>query len=107
MRAGIGVLQLQVADHRELIDDRPQRLQRGRELDQPALARRRPAREVAAHRHVDEAETTHRIGRRLREGGHRRHHRVEQRQRHAGAEPAQERPARQGLLRDDHRDILI
>ena len=37
MRAGVGVLQLQVADHRELIDDRSQRLQRGRELDQADL----------------------------------------------------------------------
>ena len=44
VRAGIGVLQLQVRDDRELIGDRRERLERRRELVEPALARRRPAR---------------------------------------------------------------
>ena len=107
MGAGIGVLQLQVGDHRQLIHDRAQRLERGRQLDQPALARRSPPADVASHRHVDKAQTTHRIGRRPGQSGHRGNHGIQQRERQAGAHTAQESPARQCLLCDHHRDFLI
>ena len=63
MRAGIGVLQLQVRDDGELIDEGTKRLQRRRELGQPASGRC-PARKIAAHRHIDEAEAAYRFGRR-------------------------------------------
>jgi hypothetical protein len=35
-------------------------------------------------------------------GGHSRHHRVQERQRHGGPHGLQERPPRQRLLRDEH-----
>ena len=107
MRAGVGVPQLQVGDDRELIGNRGQRPERGGQIDQRAFALRRPAREVASHRHVDETKPPHRRGRRAGEGGHRRNHGIEQRQRHRRAHPAQERPPRQCLPGDDHRDFLI
>ena len=43
-----------------------------------------------------------RVRRGLREGRRRRHHRVEQRQRDGGAEPAKKRAARQRGLGDEH-----
>ena len=107
VRARIRVLQLEVADDRELIHHRRQRLEGWRQLAEPALARRRPPREIASHRHVDEAKPTNWSGWRSGERRHRRHHRIEQRQRHGGAHTSEERPARQGLLGDDHRDCLI
>jgi hypothetical protein len=70
-------------------------------------AGRRPPRQVTAHRHVDEAEAPHRIGRRFGQRRHRWKHCIEQRQRDGGAESPEKRPPRQSLLGDDHRDILI
>ena len=106
VRPRIGVLQLQVRDHRELIHERAERLQRRRELGQACRARR-PARQVAAHRHVDEPQAPHRLGRRARQRRHRRHHRVEQRQRDSRPHAAKKRPARQGFPGDDHDAFLI
>ena len=105
--AGIGILQLEVADDGQLIDDRRQRLQRRRQLEQLAVAARRPPRQVTAHRHVDETEPPHRLGHRAGERRHRRDHGIEQRQRHAGAQSSQERPPWQCFSGDDHRDALI
>jgi hypothetical protein len=107
VRPRIGILQFEVADDGELIHHRSQRLQCRRQLDEAAISCRRPARQVASHRHVDEAEATDRIGRGLGDGGQRRNHGVEQWQRDAGAQTSQERPPRQCQLGDDHRDILI
>ena len=42
-----------------------------------------------AHRHVDEAQPAHGLGRRGGERGHGRDHRIEQRQRERGADAAQ------------------
>ena len=108
VRARIGVPQLQVGQDGELVPHRGQRAEARRQLRQRAApARRGPARDVRAHRDVDEAEPPHRAGRGLRQGRHRRRHRIEQGQRDGGAHAPQERPPRQGLLRDDHDAFLI
>src|SRR5262249_25432255 len=70
-------------------------------------AGRRPARLVAAHRDEDEAEATHRGGRRLRRGRQGGDHRVQQRQRECGPGTTKKRPPRQRLLQDDHGLLLI
>jgi hypothetical protein len=74
-----------------------------------SLLSRLPASSVGdrTHRHVDEPQTAHGPGRRFRERRHRRHHGIEQRERDGGAHATQERPARNGLLADNHRDVLI
>ena len=109
VRAGIGVPQLQVRDRRHVLLDRRQRAQDRRKLVEACRAGRRPAGDVAAHRHVDETEAAQpgRGGRRVGQGGHRGDHRVQQRQRQRRPQAPEERPARQGLLRDDHSDFLI
>ena len=108
MRAGVGVPQLQVGDHRDVIRDRreraagsatarracPRRAESTRAMSRPSACRR--SRGGATGR-----------GRRRGQRGHRRDHRVQQRQRQRRPQAAQERPARQGLLRDDHCDLLI
>ena len=56
VRAGIGVAQLQVRDRRDVLLDRRQRAENRRQLVEGVRARRGPAGDVAAHRHVDEPE---------------------------------------------------
>ena len=107
MRAWVRVLQLEIRDDRQLIGNRSERLERRRKSRQLAIAWRGPARDVAAHRHIDKSQSAHRRSRRLREGRHGGDHRIEQWQRHARAHTSQERPARKCLLRDNHRDFLI
>ncbi len=84
---GIGILQFQVGDRRDVLLDRRQRTEAGRKFIKRVLAGRRPARDVAAHRHVDKTQTTElrRTGRRVGQGGHRGNHRIEQRQRQCGS----------------------
>ena len=81
---GIGVLQLHIGHHGELVPDRSQRAKAGGQLAECALSLRRPARVIAAHRNEDVAQPTHRFGRRLGQGRHGRDHRVEQRQGQGG-----------------------
>ena len=109
VRAGIGVPQLQVRDRRHVLLDRGQRAQDRRQLVERVRARRSPPGDVAPHRHVDEPQAPEagRGGRRAGQGGHRGDHRVQQRQRQRRPQAPEERPARQGLLRDDHSDFLI
>ena len=105
---GVGVLQFQVADHRDLLPEALQRTQGRRQFTEGAgAAGRLPARDVGAHRDVDEAQAPYRLGRRLRPGGHRRHHRVEQGQGDRRPHAAQEGPTREGLLGQDHDDALL
>ena len=92
VRAGIGVLQLQIRDHRELIDQRRQRAEDRRKLGE-ICAGRSPPGDVAAHRHVDKAQAAHRIRRRRGQRGHRRNHRIQQRQRQRRPHAAQETSA--------------
>ena len=109
MRAGVGVPQLQVRDRRHVLLDRGQGAQGRRQLVEGVRTRRSPAGDVATHRHVDEPQAAEpgRGGRRRGQGGHRGDHRVQERQCQGRPESPEERPARQGLLRDDHSDFLI
>ena len=108
MGPGIGVLQLQVADHRDLVLDRGQRAEaRGKLVQATAIAWRRPLGVLTSHRDVHEAQATHRTGWRLGKSRHRGNHRIQQGQRHRGAQAPQERAARECLLRDDQEDLRI
>ena len=72
-----------------------QRLEAAGERQRTALAGRGPLRHVRAVRDVDEAEPRRGLRGGLRQRGRGRNHRVEQRQGHGGAHPAQEGPPRQ------------
>ena len=93
---------IQAAHDTHLIAEALERLQDRRELEPRALRRRRPLRLNLAVRHVDRSEAPHR-----RSGGprlrcHRRHHRVEQRERERDSHPSQERSAWQRAFADQH-----
>ena len=103
---GVRVPQLEVREHRQVIEIGRQRGERRRERGDAPLTRRRPRHRIHPHRDVDESQPAHRVGRRLGHRGQRRHHRVQQRQRHRHTQPSQEGPARQGHLADDHFDLL-
>ena len=109
VRPGVGVAQLQVRDRRDVLLHRRQRAQDRRQLVEGARTPRCPPGDVASHRHVDEAEAPEagRIGRRPGQGGHRGDHRVQQRQGQRRPQASEERPPRQGPLRDDHSALLI
>ena len=86
---------------------RGERLQHRRELERGARACRRPGAHLNPIRHIDGAETSHRIRCRVaccREG---RHHAVEQRQRQRGAETPQHRPSGKIFFGDHHGCNLI
>ena len=75
----------------------------GSSVERP-LRLREPVAHGHAVGHVEHAKTrSHRRGRRLAEGGQRRHHAVQQRQREARAKATQHRAAGQVHLGDDHR----
>ena len=82
---------VEAADHEQAIAKRLERLERRREFEARAFGRREPLRRDDAVGHVDGAEAQHRFRRGLRERGHRRHHRIEQRQRHGRAHAPQAR----------------
>ena len=103
---GVGVAQLQAAQHGHVIDDRRQGEERGRQR-QRAFAFGRPRRGVHPHRDVDVAEPPHRAGDDAGLCRQRRHHGVEERQRQRGAHAAQERAPGKCRLRHDHCDTLI
>ena len=92
----------QVGHHDHLLAERRERLERGRPLELAAHTIRRPGRVVGTVRDVDEGEPARGARGRAGHGRQRRHHGVQQRQRHRGSHSPQHRPARQGLLRDDH-----
>src|SRR5262249_29443795 len=107
MRAGVGVLQLQVRQHRDVVLHRRQRAEDRRQGPELVLAGGSPARAVAAHGDEDEAQAAHGGGRRRRQRGQGGDHRVQQRQRQRGPDAAQKRPPRQRFLEDDHGLVLI
>ena len=104
---GVGVLELEVREDREVLEIRRQCGKRRRERRDPSDVRRRPRDGVGPHRDIDEAQPSDRCGRRHADRGERRHHGVQERQRKRGAKAAQERPARKRHLRDDHSNLLI
>ena len=98
VRAGIGVLQLHIGEHVELIFIGSQRAQRGRKFAQHASRTgRSPLRNDRSHWDVDKSQASHRDrrGRRLR--CQRRDHRVEQRQSQSSPNASQECTALQSL----------
>ena len=98
----LGLLVGHAAQHQQLVLHRGQRRQDRGHLE-PPLGGRQPAGHAHAVRHVDGAEPPDRPRRGVPDGGERRHHAVEQRERDARSETPQHRAARQRLLRDDHR----
>ncbi len=96
--AGISVLQLQIRNGRDVLLNWRKRAQDRRELVE-LVPRRSPACNVTPHWHKDEAEPTHRVGRRLRQNGRRGNHRIQQRKRQGGAHSAKKRPSRERFFR--------
>ena len=101
--AAIGQRVLEAADNVDLVVERLERLQDLGQLEPGAGRLRRPLVHDGAVRDVDRAEAGAGLGGRLRPGGRRRHHRVEERQRQRDAGAAQEGPPRQvGLAQERH-----
>ena len=98
---------IEAGQHDEAVAERLQRFQDRRELEAGAVGGRGPVPHHGPVRHVDEPEARLRPGRRPAERGERRHHPVEQRQRHRGPQSAQHGAAGQRLLRDDHDSALL
>jgi len=107
-RERLGVVDVGVADNRQVVAVRFERRQaRRREVEAAAGGRRRPqirfqtergaAGAAVHHLHRDQAQ----LSRRRRRRAH-RYHRLEQRQRDRRAEPFQQRAPRQVCLRQDH-----
>ena len=109
MRAGVGVPQLEVRDGRDVPLHRFQRAQGRRKLVERVGGRGRPPGDIAPHGHVNEPQAPQPDGIGGRRGGgrHRRDHGVQQRQRQRRPQAAEERPAWQGPLGDDHSALLI
>ena len=103
----VGLSVRETAQHEQAVLDRRQRAQNRRQLEPGARGRRHPLLLDDAVRHVDESESGGGGGSGLGQGGRRRHHRVEQRQRDGRAQPAEERPARQRHLRNDHDSAFL
>ena len=92
----------QVAEQVQAVTERLERLEDGLELEAGARRVRHPVLRRRAVGKVDGAEALRRRGRRLGQRGERRDHRFEQRQRHRGADSAQERAPGQCSLGDKH-----
>ena len=85
----------EIRDHHEAVAKRLERLQDWRQLQAGSGVHRGPRFHDGAVRNEDGAEPRARRRRRLRQRGERRHHRIEQRQRHRRADAAKERATRQ------------
>ena len=72
----------------QMVAERFERLQDGREIKPPAFPCRRPLIEDLAVGHVDGPKSAHRVGRCLGRGRQRGYHRLEQRERHGDAHAA-------------------
>ena len=96
----------QAGDDEQPVAERRERLEDRRQLEARAVGRRRPLLHLDAVRHVDDRQPARRRRTRPRAASERRHHAVEQRQRQRGAEAAQERPAGQRHLGDEHHACL-
>ena len=105
-RAGSRPRVVEPAHQQQMVAIRLERLQGRRELEAPPVGEGRPPLHDDAVRHVDGAEPEGGLRRGLRERGRGRHHAVQQRQRQSGADAPQNRPARNGLLRNDHDSAL-
>ena len=101
--AGHGV---QAGQHVHLILERLDGLQDAGGREPFPFGGRREVLHRHAVRHVDDAEAPDRTGRRIADGGERRHHAVEQRQRERRADAAQDGAPGDGFLGDDHESDL-
>ena len=97
-RRGVG----EAAYDEQPVLERGERLQRHRQIAQGSLDGRCPLVHDHAVGHVAGEQPGRGPRRGAADGGERRHHAVEQRQRQRRADAAQERPAGQRCLRDDH-----
>ena len=102
----LGALVREAADDDDVIAERFERLEHGRELEVRADALRVEVRQIGAVRRVEEARAAAPPSARCLRG-ERRHHRVEQRQRERRAHSSQEGPPGQCHLRDDHDAFLF
>ena len=101
----VNVVRALVAESRhdqQAVPEPLQRLQYRGDLEPGARRRGDPLVHHDAVRHVDDAEPPDRLRRGPAERGQRRHHAVEQRQRQRGADPAEDRAARERLSADHH-----
>ena len=89
----------QSAQHEQVIVERRQRRQRRRQVESGAFDGRRPPVHDDAVRDVDGRQSWRRAGGRCPDWAERRHHGVEERQRHRGAEPPKHRAPRHSLFR--------
>ena len=107
MRTGIGVGQLHIGQHAQLVLDRLERLQDGGELRKISFTARGPARFIAPHGHEDKPEplglTQWRLGS-SRGGGN---HGIEHRKGHRGPDGSQEGASGQCFLGQDHGRVFL
>jgi hypothetical protein len=94
-RVNVVPVGLETRQHEHLIAERCQRLQDGRELEDASLTLRRPVFHCHPVRHVEGLEPVHRPATGPAVQRKRGEHRLEQRERHRGAEPSQNSPPRQ------------
>src|SRR5262245_19317123 len=102
MTPGVGVLQLQIGNRRDVLAYRRERAENRRKLLE-GIAWRRPAALVATHRHEHETEPAYGVTGRFGERCRRRNHGLKERQGHGRSHSAQERAAWHEFLRDDHK----
>ena len=100
-------LVVEAAQHQHAITVRRERGQDRAEREVGSDGGGRPVLHHGAVPRVEDAQAPDGAGRRVADGGERRHHAVEQRQRDAGAETAQDGPARERLPGDDHGSGLL
>ena len=102
----VALLAVAPADHEQAIAVGLDRLQDRVDLERPTRVRLAPDGHVEAHAHIHRAEAPDRGRGGEPRRGERRHHRVEQRECEGGAQPTQDRAARQVRFRD-HSVLLI
>ena len=106
VHAGIARHAVQAGQDVHLIGERLDPLQNARDLEVLSLGRRREVLHRHSVRDVDDAEPADRVRRRRADGGKRRRHAVEERERQRGADAPQHGPPRNRFLRDDHESDL-
>ena len=99
---GLRLVTGEIGHDDQLIAERLERRQRAREHEVAAHAFRQPVLVDDAVGMVDNAETADRLRWRLHLRRERRHHRIQQRQRHGRPDAAQHGTPRDGLFHNDH-----
>src|SRR6202011_2139792 len=100
-------LQVQAAHHDQTVTKRFERLKNWRELEARPVGSWRPVRHHHDIRDVNHRKTLWGLRDRTTRRGRRRDHRIQQRQRHRRADPAQHRTPRETGFGDYHVAILL